>query len=92
MEKSKTLEIHPLFAAIEDGNYQDGNFEFKYQKIAQITESLYRLPIMKIMFLYEIVTCMAELVGTGNLGLFEVDMTQIFNHVPGLTSFGEEKI
>ncbi len=76
---------HLIFQLVEDKNYQDGNFEFKYQKIAEIIESLYRLPIMKIMFLDEIVHSMAELVNEP--GLFEINMTQVFNQVPELGKF-----
>lgn len=90
--KDTESKLHPLFDAIEDKNYQDGNFEFKYQKIAGIVESLYRLPVMKIMFLDEIVTCMAEFVGMESAGYFEMNMTQVFNRVPGLADFGKEEV
>ncbi len=81
---------HLIFQLIEDKNYQDGNYEFKYQKIAEIIESLYRLPVMKIMFLDEIVYSMAEQVNEP--GLFEVNMTQVFNQVPELKNFGKTEV
>ena len=92
MHDNEAFKLHPLFTAIEDGNQEDGNFDFKYQKIAGIVESLYRLPVMKIMFLDEIVTCMAEFVGMESAGYFEMNMTQVFNRVPGLADFGKEEV
>lgn len=74
--------MHPLFSAIEDLNFDDGNYEFKRQTIAHIIERIYHLPIMKVMFLDEIITGMTDSSLDENglcLGVFEHDMTEVFN-------------
>lgn len=85
--------LHPLFSVVEDLNFDDGNYEFKYQKIAEIIECIYRLPIMKVLFLDEIVLSMtAETIDSEigfSIGCFERNMTQVLNQVPGLSKFGK---
>lgn len=80
MENTEKTELHPIFKAIEDFNYENGIFEYKMQVLAEIIERLYRLPVMKVMFLYEVVYDMTQ----GKLlepDTFEISMTEVLNRI-----------
>lgn len=70
------MKRHTFFDEIEDLFLEDGNSDFKYQIIGQISERLYQLPISKVMFLDEVTYDMAE---SGKEGIFECNMTEILN-------------
>lgn len=71
-------KLHPLFEALEDRNFSDGNFDFKMRLIGEMMCWIPDVPVMKLLILHDLAYNWQEM-REGDL--FEHNLTEMLNRI-----------